>query len=69
MTIKRIRRYTITDPSIVRAMKGLIAFWSMGVILTIVGLFFFPKSKIIGTFIVTFAVIIVPFLIHTFLKS
>lgn len=68
MTIRRIRKYKLTDPSIVRMMKGLIAFWSVGVILTIIGLFFFPKSKIVGTFIVTFAVIIVPFLVHTFLK-
>lgn len=68
MYLKRIRKYKTTNPSVVRMMKGLIAFWSIGVILTIIGLFFFPKSTIVGTFIITFAAIIVPFLIHTFLK-
>ena len=67
MSIKR-RKYELSDQNQIQALKNIFGIWSFGIIIIILGLYFFPESKVLGISLVALALIVVPFIINTFLK-
>lgn len=64
----RIRNYQISDPEQIRALKNMVGVWCFGIILIIVGLYFFPHSKILGISLIAFSLVVVPFIISNFIR-